>query len=74
MANQIHPEEDNLKIELDRQYEKDEIIQESVSDGGAAPRYEEETIEGIEKQYNQVVHYMDEKEKPKAGKRVEHAL
>ena len=23
LANQIHPEEDNLKVELDRQYEKD---------------------------------------------------
>jgi hypothetical protein len=51
LANQIHPEEDNLKVELDRQYEKDEIIQESVSDGNNM-RYEEETIEGIEKQYN----------------------
>jgi hypothetical protein len=35
-------------------------VQESVSDGdGAVPRYEDETIEGIEKQYNQVVHYVD---------------
>jgi hypothetical protein len=23
LANQIHPEEDNLKVEFDRQYEKD---------------------------------------------------
>lgn len=61
LANQIYPEEDNLKVELDRQYEKDEVIQESISDGGAVQQYEEETVEGIEKQYNQVVHYNDEK-------------
>ena len=33
LANQIYPEEDNLKVELERQYEKDEIIpQESISE------------------------------------------
>lgn len=58
LANQIYPEEDNLKIELDKQYEKDEIIpQESISDQGTY-QMEEDTIEGIEKQYNDVVHYI----------------
>jgi hypothetical protein len=46
LANQIYPEEDNLKVELDRQYEKDEVVQESISDG-LPQHYEEETIEGI---------------------------
>jgi len=44
LANQIYPEEDNLKIELDKQYEKDEIIpQESISDQGSY-HMEEDTI------------------------------
>ena len=62
LANQIHPEEDNLKIELDRQYEKDEIIpqEESVSEG--SHHVDEDTIDGIEKQYNDVVHYTEEKD------------
>jgi hypothetical protein len=38
-------------------------VQESVSDG-ALPRYEEETIDGIERQYNQVVHYVGDKPTP----------
>lgn len=47
LANQIHPDEDNLKIELDKQYEKDEIIhQESISED-LSHHMEEETIEGI---------------------------
>jgi hypothetical protein len=63
LANQIHPEEDNLKVELDRQYEKDEIIpQEEGSEGSY--HMEEDTIEGIEKQYGDVVHYVEEKDLP----------
>lgn len=71
LANQIHPEEDNLKVQLDRQYEKDEIIQESISDGAVSHNHEEDTIEGIQKQYGQVVHYFGEKSTPnkKAQKR-----
>ena len=69
LANQIHPEEDNLKVELDRQYEKEEIVQESVSDGGSVPYAENETVDGIEKQFvADVVHYHEEKEKPRPKK------
>lgn len=60
LANQIHPDEDNLKVELDRQYEKDEIIpQESMSED-VSYHAEEETIEGIEKMNTGVVHYVEE--------------
>lgn len=48
LANQIYPEEDNLKIELDKQYEKDEIIpQESISEANSF-QADDETINGIE--------------------------
>lgn len=48
LANQIYPEEDNLKIELDKQYEKDEIIpQESISEANSY-QADDETINGIE--------------------------
>lgn len=62
LANQIHPDEDTLKVELDRQYEKDEIIpQESVSEE-VSHHVEEDTIEGIEKMNSEVVHYVEDKE------------
>ncbi len=65
LANKIYPEEDNLKVELDKEYQRDEILsrsQEEISSQGDR-RIEEETIDGIEKQYNdEIVHYDDKSE------------
>ena len=69
VANKVHPEEDNLKLEMEREYKKDELISrlsESQSEGHV--NHEEETVEGIEKQYDTVFHY---DEKPKLEKKNE---
>lgn len=65
VANKIHPDDDNLKIELEREYNQDEMI--SHVSGLSASRddddqenIEDETIVGIENQYDTVIHY-DEK-------------
>ncbi len=31
MANQIHPDEDNLQIDFDKEYENDEIISQEMN-------------------------------------------
>lgn len=54
LANQIHPDEDNLKIDFERQYEKDEIIseQEMVSmESHTSHKFSDDAVEGIEKAY-----------------------
>ena len=54
LANQIHPDEDNLKIDFEKEYEKDEIIseQEMVSmDSHTSHKFSDDAVEGIEKAY-----------------------
>ena len=52
IANKIHPEEDNLKVELDREYRKDELIShisglERSENEQESNNFEDETIVGI---------------------------
>lgn len=63
IANKIHPEDDNLKVELEKDYHKDQIVSHISGlhqSQEASQNFEDETIVGIEKQYDAVVHY-DEK-------------
>lgn len=63
LANQIYPEDDNLKIQLEKQYEKDEIIEQEQISEEISHHEEQDTVGGIEKQYNDIVHYEADMEK-----------
>ena len=67
-VSKVHPGEDNLKIDYDREYGKDELI--SHISGLSASREEnnedrdeEDTVMGIEKQYDPVFNYDDDDHK-----------
>ncbi len=54
LANNIHPDDDNLKIDFEKEYEKDEIVseQEMVSmESHTSHKFSDDAVEGIEKAY-----------------------
>ena len=64
VANKVHPEDDNLKIELQREYNQDEMISHisglSESQDSDEQARSQNTIVGIQNNYEAVIHY-DEK-------------